>query len=611
MWPGVLAWTLFCLVAVALRGVRWDENYEFAQVLLRRVPYPDGHPLAQYVHAFYSLQTWALAAWMTVCDGPLLANAARNLLFLWMTVMPVFLLGTRLSGQSRWGHAAALLVLMGIHVPFYSNYPVQVWPSLYSNGHIGLGWAVLTVYCLASAHRRFAWFLFGLMPAVHLGQFPPVLVVILCHAWWTRREPAARAAWGYGLIGLAVCGVFWGIQRAQVLPPPTQGPYANGLDPEMVFRGYMAHFASHRALPWGTGQILLAGMVLLGGGLLYRETRAKRMGSPAWWIGLYGGVVTVLVWGTMAAHMALGNEMPRLLLAWMPYRLINHLSLLLLPMMLALLAGRDAPRQGAWIIVLSLLYGVLRPLMGVLIPETWYHRYLENGEAVYFLLYGAAAAALARQLFPNRRFFVFWILQAAVMFCALAGVHHFGAACCLLGALCFLAPLSAAPLLPNRVFALTAGLLLAVLLGQQALHREHLPRTPFEREVRAYLARQDEPDAMVLVRHEQESLQARLGHPVMTDMATTTWIPYQPGLGPALCVMYRDLYGINLAAAPGEAPAARPWFQVWPEKTREEWRRLGHEYGFHYVLAPAFMELDLPCVVAGPDGKLYVIEAAR
>ena len=33
-WAGLLFWVALCFVAVAVRGVRWEEGYERAQVLL-------------------------------------------------------------------------------------------------------------------------------------------------------------------------------------------------------------------------------------------------------------------------------------------------------------------------------------------------------------------------------------------------------------------------------------------------------------------------------------------------------------------------------------------------------------------------------------------------
>ena len=118
LWKGVLFWSLFSCIVIIFRGVRWDENYEFAQVILGQVPYPDAHPLAQYVHSFYSLQTWLLAALMQFVPGPLLANTLRNLLFLLATTVPVFLITSHLSQNRCSGHIATALVLLGVHIPF-------------------------------------------------------------------------------------------------------------------------------------------------------------------------------------------------------------------------------------------------------------------------------------------------------------------------------------------------------------------------------------------------------------------------------------------------------------------------------------------------------------
>ena len=71
---GVLLWLVFGAAAVALRGVRWDEDYEFAQAILRSIPYPEGHPLFQYTRGMFSVQPYSLAALMTLFPGPLLAK---------------------------------------------------------------------------------------------------------------------------------------------------------------------------------------------------------------------------------------------------------------------------------------------------------------------------------------------------------------------------------------------------------------------------------------------------------------------------------------------------------------------------------------------------------
>ena len=603
-----MLWAGFCVLAVGLRGVRWDENYEFAQALLGQVPYPADHPLAQYVHRFYSLQTLSLAALMEFFPGPLLANGLRNVMFLLATVWPPFLLGALLSGRARWGHAAAFLVLMGIHVPFYSNYPVQVWPGLYSNGHIGLGWALLTVTCVLFGYLRTGSLLLGLMPAVHLGQFPPVLAWALLRGLWLwrqgRREDLRRAA-PWCVAGLAVSVLFWILQRAFVLPIPMAGPFACSVDPDAVLRAYMMHLAGHRAIPWDTGQIVVAAALLL----TVAAARWKEgPGGAWWWLGVYVGIVATLVWGIMAIQAQMGISTPWMLIAWMPYRLVNHLSPILIAMMAAVLGEKTPGRP--WIAG-ALLYGAVRPLLGAVLPASLFARYFAMGDAVFFALMGATAVMLAWALRRDRSFCIPWMALVSAGLIVLGLVHQFGAVCCVLGGMAAVASnrwrFAAHPRWIAIATACGAALM-CLLLVEQWRQREHLPVSSFECQVRQYLDEKHESNAMILVRHQQESLQARLGHPVMTDMATLTWIPYQPSLGPALYKMYRDLYGITITDNPNEPVTTQPWFEVWPAKTKTEWQRLGQEYGFHYVFAPGFMKLDLPKALEGATDNLFVIE---
>lgn len=608
VWAGVFCWAAVSIGAVLLRGVRWDENYEFAQVLLGVVPYPDGHPLPQYVHSFYSLQTWALAGVMAMIPGPLTPNLLRNVLFLMATVIPVFLLAGRLARSARWGHAAVLLVLMGVHVPFFSNYPVQVWPGMYSNGHIGLGWALLVLYLLSAGHHRTGYLMFGLMPAVHLGQFPPIFGVAVLRLVMARRNAGQgelRTAVRWGGLGLLFSAGFRLVQYYFELPPPAGGPYYSTVDAETIFRGYMTYFASHRSIPGDTGQMVIAGALLLAVAAARYEVRQAGAKDAWWWVGVYIGLVASIVWAIVAVHWIIGPDVPRWLIAWMPYRLINHLSPLLIPTLVAVLAAR---RNSAWVVLAALAYGCVRPACAVILPQDIYARYVADGSAAYFLLYGAAVVVLTIQIDEDRRFRTFWLGLVVLAWTVLAFVHQFGAVCALTGGIAAGVLTRYGRVLPvNAPLAALSAVLLLVLLVQQGIQREHLSVTPFEHAVRHYLAERGEPEAMILVRHQQETLQARLQHPVMTDMATITWIPYRPSLGPSLCKMYRDLYGIDLAPPPGSNSGSRPWFEVWPSKSLPEWQALAAEYNFRYVLAPAFMELPLPRVVKGKTDHLYHI----
>src|SRR5690606_10721773 len=121
--------------------VRWDENYEFAQVIAGTVPYPPDHPLPQYVRGMFSLQTQSLAWLMAITENALLLNGARNVLCLFMTVFPAHLIALALTGRAVWGLSAGALTLMGVHTGFFSSYPIEVLPGLYSNGTVGMGCA--------------------------------------------------------------------------------------------------------------------------------------------------------------------------------------------------------------------------------------------------------------------------------------------------------------------------------------------------------------------------------------------------------------------------------------------------------------------------------------
>ena len=167
------------------------------------------------------------------------------------------------------------------------------------------------------------------------------------------------------------------------------------------------------------------------------------------------------------------------------------------------------------------------------------------------------------------------------------------------------------PKLPKAPPILPYGMLaccLLTLLFTQALQRTHLAQTPFENSVSEYLAREDSEESILLVPYQQEGLQARLHHAVMTDMATMTWIPYRPELGPSLYKIYRDCYGLNFAPDEGESAIERPWFKVWSQRTQQQWQELGAEYNVRYLLTPTFLELDLPLLIDAktlPSTQLY------
>ncbi len=481
---------------------------------------------------------------------------------------------------------------------------------------MGLAYMLLALWALAAGRYRLCGLLAGFAPAVHLGQFPPLLGVLLLFGFLQLRkgsEQPLRQLLCWMLPGLLISVGLWFFVQHIAVGPPIEGPYASAIDPQAVWTGYMKHHASHRRVPFATGHIALAAMVLFGFGLIRSARSAANQPSVnahAWtWSATYGFITATTVWAIMAIHLSFAEDIPFVLIAWMPYRLMNHATLLLIPILVSILATSRSPIVPTAFYILAVVCVCTRPLLGSVLHSALFERYLASGAWFYFLLMGAAASALWAQLRANEKSGGAWLSAVLIALIALAPQHQFGAFC---GASGFLLErlLSKAPRRfkprPAAASALCV-LAVAVMLLQQGINREHLPISEFEREVRQYLHERDQDDAMILVRHHQEGLQARLHHPVMTDMASMNLIPYNVALGPSSYKVYRDFYGINFAPAPGEPAIERPWHEVWPAMQREDWVRLGAEYDLCYVLAPAFMELELPRVIEGQTEHLYQI----
>lgn len=615
--PWVLAaafWTALCIAAVPLRGVRWDECFEFAQVLAGSIPYPDEHALSQHVRRLFTVQHWMLAWWLRA-DPPWLPaaeaslNAFRNALFLLASVMPVFTLARAQGVRAAWASAAALLALAGVHAAFYSNYPVQIWPDLYSNGQIGQGWALFVLAAAAARRHALAGLLLGLMPMVHAGQSPPVYLLAACAClvllYRGEWRCIARGASGF-LPGIGAASLFFLYHRLQLPLPP---PGYDGIAVREVLQGYLASHDGHRAPPFGTGHLLLAGALLLG---FLQRGRAPGAGLLAG----YAVIVAAIVWGTMALHLLLGANTPALLLGWMPYRLVNHAGPLLIALIAGTLARDSHTARSAALLFAALALLALRPAAVLALPESLYERYLADGSAAMFLLFGGALAVAIAEKHggnPRGRISPGAIALAALPCLALAAWHRFGAACMIAGILLAWMPFlrayasrSARWTAPSYAAAAAAVLALAGVLFTEWQARSHLPRTPFETAVRAHLAREKAP-GLVLAPYQQEGLQARLGAPMMADMATLTWIPYHPGLGPPLYRMYLDLYGLNIAPRPGSPARKEPWFEYWPGLDAGAWRELSLHYGFRHVYAPAFMDLALEPLLDSSDHRLWRI----
>ena len=609
---GFALWAVLCCTAVLVRGVRWDEDYEFAQVVLRHVVHPPGHPHVVYVTNAYSIQVYLTAALLWLSESARLVCAVRNVLFVLATVLPVYLLTTLLARRAVWGHVAAFFVLFALHVEFDSSYPQFIWPGMFSNGHVGMAYALVTVYLLIGARLRIAFLLLGLMPCIHLGHLPPVYLlaglISLRRCWEGRRAEVLRALVPFAA-GILCCVAFWFVQRPFVEPATTSGAYFSAADPMPIWREIVARHDIHRFIPTGNCQIALVGLLLVSAVMAWREHRAQRKPGPWLWILAYTAGLGAIVWGTMAVHAAMGAATPPVLLRWMPYRLLNHVPLLLIASLCGVLAGDEEGKSHAYVLVAALLWCLIHPAVKPLVGEAVHARYLAPNVGLLFALYGAAWGALFASQGTRRALAA--LLPTAV---ALALFHQFGAACFVAGFLA-VAIVDLRALHDHAAWHTWAAAALCVaatlvLLRQEAGRRTTLPVGPFERDVAAYFTERDDAPAMLVGPPHQLLLQAKTGQAVMSDMALSFMPSYLPGIAPVVDKVFRDVYGVYLGPVPEAQTASIGWQEQWRRRTRQHWCELAQAYSFQYVVAPDDVPLDLPIAVAGAGLALYRIPPA-
>lgn len=607
---GLLFWCAFAVVAVALRGVRWDEAYEHAQILAGQIPYPENHPLYRYVHNGFSAQTYLSALIVWLIPGPIVLNGLRNVLFVLASVLPAFLFTRKLTGESLWGHAAALLTLAGVWLEFDSSYPLSVWPNTFTNGYLGGGYMLLTMYLILTARWRSGLFLLGLAPAIHIGELPAILPVCGLFLLWTfvrgDRATLLRAL-PWGAAGVAIC-VGFGLLIRFGFYVPWPEVVADTASVDAIWKGYTEYFDPHRQFPPVNAHIGAVAALLIGIGA------AMTLGvrEPLWrWLAVYTASILAVVWVAMGIHAALGPETPFLVIGWMPYRLLNLLLPVWLATVIGVLARADdevGGRIGGWMVGGALALYLALPVITLGLSDELVDRYLASGELVILLLTGAAYARLAGMI-PARHGIGFaWRVAGGVGFVALIFVHQLGAASFAAGAalfvlfhVCFRLTIPARP----RRSVLGTVIALAVLLTYaQFASREQLPLSSFDEQVARYLGERGERGAVLLAHPSEFLLQARVGNPVLVETQTASLMSYLPELGPWIQQTYLDLYGIRFDERPPHDVDAR-WRELWAARSAQEWAALARKYDIGYVIAPASVALDLEPAVKGETATLY------
>lgn len=271
------------------------------------VPYDDGHPLRQYTLAAYNLQFYSSAFILKSNDDPVFLYGFRSLLFNLSTVLPVFMLGAWTSLRTWVGHAAVLFILMGTHLEFDGVYPQFVWPGMFSNGHIGMGYVLIFAGALAAGHLRSAGLLLVLMPAIHLGQMPTAGLLAVCYAVrcmvQADFEPLKNAVRWF-CVGVGFCLLFYLAQQQFVLPPVTEGAYYSESNVDSVWQGRISSGRDiHRSFSTGNIHLVTVATLIISLGGLWSLRRRESLLEAAWlWLSVYAHCVILIVYSIMALH---------------------------------------------------------------------------------------------------------------------------------------------------------------------------------------------------------------------------------------------------------------------------------------------------------------------
>lgn len=639
---GALVWLAYALVHVAWNGIVVDETVVSAQILNGAVAYPAGHPHVVFHLRALSLPNQLSALLWRVAPELELVSGARNVLFLFLSAYTPYLVATLLTRRASWGFVAAALALTEPVFRFKGVYPLFVFPSFYSHGHVGAYGALLAAALAVCGCRRLGGVFLGLFPAVH-----PLLGALLWGwgAWYlafSRARPRGgelRRFLTWTAAGVLGAAASFAYSRSRA-PAAAVPPYLPGTDGERVRQNFIAFTDLHRQMPtWDSSTFLLgyvAGTLLFlaAGALLCARDREREGGAArqaedsARALLAFGLCAWAVVWGARAVH-ALRGGLPAALETAMPNRLSNLSAILLVPLYVAavaFLARTPRWRRLAAFFAGALLLGAgavaaLRSYTGVWVGE-------EYPVVSAYVLFAAVLAAVCGSA-PGAATRFLALSSAA----ALAGIliterAWLGSEPGLIVVATFIAVWSVALLLRagagerGRETPTSAWVLVAAALCTFGTLRLRQPEEgslvqAFDRDLDQWLEQNATADELLLPPLlPRTQLQAKTGHPVLLELGTLWLMPYFPELSAVIGRLVADLYGVDYAdrdelsrlAPEGFLGQHAPvWRRTWERRDRLEWRVLGARYDLRLVLAPADWELDLEPELVGGEWVLYSI----
>jgi hypothetical protein len=642
---GLLVWLLYSVVQVLVNGIVFDEIVVPAQIITGAVQYPAGHPHGLYFPRLLNLQNYLAALQWLVLPNAAVMSAIGNVFFVLAATFVPYAMTVALTRRPVWGHVASVLMLTDTTTRFNGSYVMWVFPHFSTHGHFGLHFALLIPVLLASGLWRTAGLSLGLLPVIHVAMATVVWPFAAILLWVERRRLAAAAkrefAWflAAGLAISAALAIVILVTTTTRLAPP----YDAVFDSELIYRLFTATTDGHRQPFHVVSFAYLVGPVMFValGFLLVRRWSCDRgldgpeRGATAWLL-TFGALVWAYIYGAWALQ-ALTGWLPELVQMTMPFRLSNISATMLMPLTVAAVAAAGERLFGERRQAVLLVAAAVVLVAGLL---SAYDKYLAFSHVMYVALGLALAAQLfaSRHIEPARAKVVSVVCAGLALLLAfmLFGIGTLIVLPFVASVIACLALLFGASNLVARASLLRQQIVSAalavccVLTAALATPGEHVPnnwdategrwyqQSQFDRDLNQWLARNAVPNEMLLVTMwPRSAFQVVTGHPVIADIDTLMMVTYMKSLAGAVNLLSRDLYGIDYS---NEAqiqsvlnrdrmlrPTSPVWLDAWKRRSREEWQRLGQQYGFRLVLAPSSVPLDLPSALQGPLWTLHVV----
>jgi hypothetical protein len=622
---GAAVWGGYTVLYLCIRGIHLDQDVIPAQFIAGAIRNPPGHPHQIFYPTVFNLPNYSGALLWKLVSGPWLLSLVRNFVFLFLNAYGAFSAATVLTGVPMWGHIAAVFTLSETATQFEGRYPLRVFPMFYSDGHIGLAFAVLLAVLLTAGCWRTGGFLYGLLPSIHASMAVVLWPWGLGFALLQRRQfsQVGRRAVIAAVGGIVLCLLLAVFLR--IHGPPAAGlPYQEAANGEQIHRAFMDRTEYHRSMPNLRSPAYLIGPVAFFGfcGLVLWKDSRRHLQEARFSIAGLGLICWAYCFASVIYRLA-GGRLSEFITMSMPNRFSNIPVFLLLPLTVAVMARAwesmdTSGKTSANVLLIGLLViqalglpSARSPLSRLLIFAVWgvaiamtvstFHEDAKRRFAAIGIAAGIGVSLITVVRLPYKAVVI------TVFAVSLIG-----------SILLLIAARRSALRMPFGGVPLACAVVLASLCSIPGPELRYATEawgriTPFEQELGQWLQLHSGPDEMILPPLlPRTELQAKVNRPVLMESETLPLMTYMPKLSAPIGMMAWDLYGLDYTnpvrlatVLNGREFNLEKLDQIWIERKLEEWQALGRKYKFRFVVSRA--PLRLPAALSRRPWSLYVI----